>query len=237
MLRAMTRSEQADLLILAAHAPELVGLRDVLGTELRGSIAGVRVVCATVGVGLPAAAAGTMRRLLDAPARPCAVLLLGSCGLYPRGVPFRPLQAVVATEVRLVDASVLHEQAAFPAPMQLSRAPDTALGDGLALSDPSALRGAVATTLAITTDDELARNIARTSECLAENLEAFAVSLACGARDVPFVSLLVATNAVGSSGREQWRTHQREAAERGARLVIDWLERGALGLQRPTTDI
>jgi nucleoside phosphorylase len=137
---------------------------------------------------------------------------------------------VVPTEVRLVDSAVLDEKAAFPAPMQLLRECDRALSDGLAQSDPSALRGAVATTLGITTDDELARSLGRKSSCASENLEAYAVALACAARDRPFASVLIATNEVGSQGREQWRTYQREAAERGARLVLDWIERGAPGL-------
>lgn len=218
----------ADVLILAAHAPELVGLRDALGPDLHGLHAGVNVVCATVGVGLPAAAAGTMRHVRDA--RPKAVILLGSCGLYPRRVEFRPLLTVVPTEVRLVDGSVVAEKAAFPAPMQLVREPDMRLSDALAQSDPTALRSAVATTLGITTDDTLARTLGRKSGCAAENLEAFSVSLACAARDLPFASVLIATNEVGSKGREQWRTHQRDAAERGARLVLDWLERGAAGI-------
>ncbi len=78
----MSTIKGADLLILAAYAPELVGLRETLGTGLAGVVHGVRVVCATVGVGLPAAGAGTMRHLREA--RPRAVILLGSCGAYPR---------------------------------------------------------------------------------------------------------------------------------------------------------
>jgi nucleoside phosphorylase len=179
---------------------------------------------------MPAAASGTMRHVRDA--RPRAVLLLGSCGLYPARVEFRPLQMVVPKAMRLVDPSVLAEKAAFPAPMQLLLETDAALSDALAECDPSALRGEVATTLSITTDDTLARSVARKSACCAENLEGFAVALACAARDLPFASVLVSTNAVGSTGREQWRKHQRKAAERGARLVLDWLERGARGLAR-----
>lgn len=224
----MASTRGADLLILAAHAPELVGLREALGPDLAGEIASLRVVCATVGVGLPAAAAGTMRHVRDA--KPRGVVLLGSCGLYPRRVEFRPLQTVVPTEIKLVDGSVIADKAAFPAPMQLVREPDPRLSDALAQTDPTTLRGAVATTLGITTDDGLARTLGKKSACAAENLEAFSVALACATRDLPFASLLVATNEVGSSGREQWRTHQRDAAERGARLILDWLERGAAGL-------
>lgn len=224
----MGTSRSADILILAAHAPELVGLRAALGPGLAGTVSNIRVVCATVGVGLPAAAAGAMRHLRDA--RPRAVLLLGSCGLYPRRAPFQPLAALIPTGVRLLDGSVLNEKAAFPAPMQLLCEPDRPLCDGLAQSDPGALRGEVATTLGITTDDGLARTLGRKSGCAGENLEAFSVALACAARDLPFACVLIATNAVGSEGREQWRKYQRKAAERGAALLLDWIEQGARGL-------
>lgn len=130
----------------------------------------------------------------------------------------------------MVDPNVLAEKAAFPAPMQLLIEADAALSDGLSERAANALRGDVATTLSITTDDTLARSIGRKGGCSGENLEAFAVALACASRDLPFASVLVATNAVGSSGREQWRRHQRKAAERGARIVLDWLEHGARGL-------
>jgi len=225
---AMPSTKTADLLILAAYAPELVGLRAALGPTLAGVIDGLRIVCATVGVGMPAAGSGTMRHVRDA--RPRAVLLLGSCGLYPRRTEFRPLLPVIPKGVRLVDPSVLVDKAAFPAPMQLLIEPDAALGDALAQTDPSALRGEVATTLSITTDDTLAARIGRKSGCVSENLEAFAVGLACAARDLPFATLLVATNVVGSPGREQWSKNQRKAAERGARLTLDWIAKGARGL-------
>src|SRR3954467_139738 len=54
----MSAARAADLLVLAAHAPELVGMRATLGTGLAGVIRGMRVVCATVGVGMPVAGAG-----------------------------------------------------------------------------------------------------------------------------------------------------------------------------------
>ena len=224
----MATTKAADLLILAAHAPELLGLRGTLGTTLAGVVDDLRIVCATVGVGLPAAAAGTMRHVRDA--RPRAVILLGSCGLYPRRGEWQPLQPVIPKMIHLVDATVLADKAAFPAPMQLRLETDDELGDGLAQSEPGALRGPVATTLGITTDDSLAGRLGRKSRCCAENLEAFAVALACASRDLPFASVLVTTNLVGSAGREQWQKHQRKAAERGARLLLDWLAHGARGL-------
>src|SRR5436190_598784 len=107
----MTTKPDVDLLVLAAHRPELVGLEAALGPELSGHIARVRVACATIGVGLPAAAAGTARRLHQS--QPRQVLLLGSCGLYPKRADFRPLCPVVPGEVHLVDGHVLAQRAAF----------------------------------------------------------------------------------------------------------------------------
>jgi len=225
MFRGMTAQSDVDLLVLAAHTPELIGLEAALGPELTGQIARVRVACATIGVGLPAAAAGTARRLHEL--RPRRVLLLGSCGIYPGRAEFQPLCPVVPNEVQLVDGHVLAQRAAFPAPIPLVRVPDTRLSESLARSAPNALYGAVATTLGITTDDALARSLGELSGCAAENLEAYSVATACSDAGVPFVSLLVATNAVGSSGRAQWLAHQRAAAERGAQLVLDWIAQAA----------
>ena len=224
----MAAHRKTDVLVLAAHAPELVGLRAALGPSLSGSLGAIQIECATVGVGLPASASGTTRALQDL--TPRAVILLGSCGLYPRRIDFRALTPVIATGVRLIDASALSDQAAFPAPMQLLCEPDRSLSEGLAQADTSSLRGEIATTLAITTDDALAQLLGSKSGCAAENLEAYSVALACAAQDVPFACLLVTTNAVGSQGRQQWQTHQRSAAEKAAEQLLSWIERGAKGL-------
>lgn len=229
----MAAHRKTDVLVLAAHAPELVGLRAALGPNLSGSLGALQIECATVGVGLPASASGTTRALQDL--TPRAVILLGSCGLYPRRIDFRPLTPVIANGVRLVDASALSDQAAFPAPMQLLCEPDRGLSDGLAQADTSSLRGEIATTLAITTDDALAQLLGSKSGCAAENLEAYSVALACAAHDVPFACLLVTTNAVGSQGRQQWQTHQRSAAEKAAEQLLAWLNRGAKGLPGAST--
>ena len=113
----MAKTQPADLLVLAAHSPELIGLSSMLGPTLAGAVNGVRVVCATVGVGLAAAGVGAMRALRET--RPRAVVLLGSCGLYPR-MDFEPLVPVIPRAVQLVEPSVLAGKAAFPGPMQTS---------------------------------------------------------------------------------------------------------------------
>jgi nucleoside phosphorylase len=223
-------SIQPDLLILAAHTPELLGLASHLSEPLSGTIEGVRVSCATVGVGLPIAGVGAMRHLQDI--KPRAVVLLGSCGLYPRDAAFAPLIAVIPNVVRVIDPNVLDGHAAFPLPMQARAECDRALADGLAEIDAQCLCGDVATTLSITTDDDTAAKMGARSGCCAENLEAFSAALACAALALPVACVLIATNEVGSRGREQWFRQQRAAADRGANLLLDWLRRGAPGLDK-----
>ncbi|MGZ5968256.1 MAG: phosphorylase family protein, partial [Polyangiales bacterium] len=70
-----------DLLVLAAYAPELAGMRKNLGDQLYGNVSGVVVSCKAVGVGIPNATAGTTQRLLQL--RPRAVVLVGTAGAYP----------------------------------------------------------------------------------------------------------------------------------------------------------
>lgn len=224
----MTTAKGADLLILAAHAPELVGFRPTLGTTLAGVIRSLRVVCATVGVGMPVAGAGTMRHLREA--RPRAVLLVGSCGVYPRPGQFPQLSLVVPERIQLMDPGVLSRKSAIPAPMQTVIEPDPMLTHGLASLDPETHGGTLAATLSITIDDTLATRLGKKSGCQTENLEAFSVGLACAALSVPFASVLAVTNTVGERGREQWSKNQRKAAERSARAVMDWIHRGARGL-------
>jgi nucleoside phosphorylase len=221
-------SNPPDLLILAAHAPELLGLGPHLSEPLAGTIEGVRVSCATVGVGLPIAGSGAMRHLRDV--RPRAVVLLGSCGLYPSAAAFEPLIPVVPSAVRAIDPNVLAGYAAFPPPMQTRTECHLELANGLARVEAGCVCGDVATTLSITTDDAQAASMGRQSGCCAENLEAFSVALACAALAVPFACVLIATNEVGSRGREQWFKHQRAAADRGAQWLLAWLRQGALGL-------
>jgi nucleoside phosphorylase len=227
MVRRMTQSRGADVLVLAAHAPELVGLRATLGLGLSGAVRGVRVVCATIGVGLPAAGSGAMRHLRDT--KPRSMVLLGSCGMYPH-VGHAPLDLLVPRSVQLIDPSVVAGKAAFPEPMQTTLEADEALSHGLATCTPDAKRGALATTMSITTDDVLAARLGKKTGTVAENLEAFSVVLACAAAGVPFASVLAVTNTVGSQGRKQWAKYRRKAADHSARLLLDWLHRGARGL-------
>jgi nucleoside phosphorylase len=217
-----------DVLIAAAHPSELKGLRDALGRSLSGRVRGLRVAASTIGVGVPAAAIGTIRALREH--EPRALVLLGSCGVYGRA-PL--LTAAVPETMQLVDAAVIAGRAAFPEPMPVRAKVHRALSAGIVRSaGKGVLRGSLATTAGITTSDGLARRIAQGSGCLVENLEGVAVGLACESERVPFAGLLVVTNVVGKRGREQWFENHGAAAQRGAAIVLEWIERGAPGVPR-----
>lgn len=212
---------RVDLLILAAHPVELVGLRGVLGDALRGRVRDISVAATDVGVGLTVAGAGAMRRLLEE--RPQHVIIVGSYGRYPDGSAFVPGQLLVPTAFHLVDSAVLAGHAAFPAPMPIIAEPDSALGASLASGSDGTLRGAVATTLAITQDDDLAQRLCARSGCIAENLEAMAIGLACSAVGVAWSALLGCTNVVGPHGRAQWAANHASAARTTSAHLHAWL--------------
>jgi hypothetical protein len=71
----------------------------------------------------------------------------------------------------------------------------------------------VATTLAITTDDDVAAAMGDSVQADVEHLEAFAVGRACELAGVMFSAVLGVANIVGARGREQWReNHVRVGA-------------------------
>jgi nucleoside phosphorylase len=220
-----------DVLVLAAYAPEFVGLRPHIGDSLNGSVAGLFVVAKTIGVGLAVAGGATANRIHQL--KPRAVVVLGSCGIYPSGVTYRPLDIVVPNRVQLFDATVSAGKAAFPEPMQTVIEPDAALTAGLLQAGDDRTRAApVATTMSITTDDAIARAVHGATGLEAENLELFPIALACHAADVPFGAVLGVTNLVGSTGRTDWRQYQRDAAIAAAEVIVGWIRRGAPGLAR-----
>lgn len=222
--------ESLDVLIVAAHPSELAGLGTAFGSA---PVRGLHVAARSVGVGLPAATVGTMRNLQDR--LPRALILLGSCGTYPHAAAaVSLLQPVVPDSVLLTDVALARDEAAFPDPMPRTAKVDRLLSDGIARFSPKPLRCALATTLGITTSNEAAQALERQSACATENLEAMGVALACETHGVPFATLLVVTNVVGERGRSEWLQHHDAAAERGGRIVLDWLEAGAPGLPPKT---
>jgi nucleoside phosphorylase len=214
-----------DVLVLAAYPPELAGLRRTLGDELYANISGVVVSGKAVGVGLPNATAGTTQRLLHL--RPRAVVLIGTCGVYPGAQP-RVGEAVVPRRVLLVDPLEVERRGAMPEPMGRSLECNPMIALGLGAGRPPSCD--VANTLGVTTDDLLAQKIGSSIGCALENLEAFGIANACALQRVSFACVLGVSNRVGSAGREEWRSHHRNAAQAACDVVSRWLIAGAVGL-------
>lgn len=214
--------EPADVVVLAAHALELAPLERALRERPPRDL---RCATCVVGVGLPAAGAGTTRAVLERQAS--AAVLVGSAGVYPGRFPFKPAEPVRLATVELVDASAQAGKAAYPPPMETRATADHALSAALG-ADLRAVH--VAATTAITLDDALARELAARSTCDVENLEALSVGLACAGLGIPFAALLAITNEVGAHGHDQWLAHHATAAEVTCALVARWLYAGAPGL-------
>jgi hypothetical protein len=77
----------------------------------------------------------------------------------------------------------------------------------------------IANTLAVTTDDALARTIAGAGDV--EHLEAYAVARACrlSSPRVDCAIVLGITNTVGRSGRHEWRANHVHASAKVAELA------------------
>lgn len=221
-------SQRTDLLIVSAHAPEMAGLRPHLSDHLDGTIRGLTVRAKVVGIGMASAGPAAARGILAV--EPRAVLLLGSCGIYPNLAQYRPHDVLVAGRLTLVSHAVRAGRAEFPNPMQTQLEPNRMLAAGLAAAGPRVFVAPVACTLARTTDDTVAASIHPTTGCEAENLEAFAVAQACRAADVPFTAVLGVSNIVGSTGHHDWAQFQRAAVTAAADVIVTWIQRGAQGL-------
>jgi nucleoside phosphorylase len=222
-------STPVDILILAAHAPEFVGLRPHLGEQLSGVVRGLTLVAKTIGVGMAVSGAGAANRIHQL--NPRAVVLLGSCGVYPSSIDYRPMDIVIPNRCHLFDATVAAGKAEFPEPMQTVLDPHALLSAGLAASaGPRVHQAKVATTLAIHVDDAIARAVQPATGIEGENLELFPVALACLAANLPFAAVLGVTNVVGSTGRVDWRQYQRDAAVAAAEVIVTWVQNGAQGL-------
>jgi nucleoside phosphorylase len=215
-----------DVLILAAHPPELAGLTALLGDSLRAAAGSVRVAAEAIGIGLPAAAVGAAMAIRIH--EPRCVVLVGTCGVYAgRGGELAVGAVVRARRIQLVSTAMVEGRGAFPAPMNVVAETDA----GLSAAIGAAAKAVdVATTLAITTDDTLARRVGETTGCEVEHLEAFAVAAACTAERVPMAAVFGVANRVGSPARDEWRRHHESAGKAATDVVAAWLERGAPGV-------
>ena len=225
----MEDHSNVDFLVVAAHAPEMEGLRGLLGDGFRATVGEVRVAAVAVGIGLVASASGTMGALHAY--APRAVIQLGTCGVYTHRrlqdhqPPIVIGQVVVARRIHLASVASVDGRGILPTAMRVSVDADRALASALCGGD--ATMADVATTLAITTDEALAGHLALAHSCDVEHLEAFAVAQACASRSVPFAAVFAAANDVGAQAHDQWRAHHQAAGARAAAHVATWLKAGA----------
>jgi nucleoside phosphorylase len=194
------------ILFLAAFPPELLALESHVERDV-------------VGVGLVEAALGAARIIERR--KPTAVVLVGTAGAYPgKGASIGDV--VIAARVLLV----------APAGALVPAMPsDLATDAGLAQRAKQVRRVTVATTLAITTDDEVARTLAATADV--EHLEAFAVGRACQQANLPFTAVLGIANVVGSRGRAEWREHHERASAAACAVALSCASRD---VRSPTTE-
>jgi len=218
--------DRTDILIVSAHLPELSGLRSILGDELHARVGGLDVVASAVGIGIPAAAAGTAFEL--GRRTPRAIVLIGTCGAYGgRGHSIG--QVVVGHRIHLVSAAAASGRGAFPAPMPVVVETARELSTGLANGELHEVD--IATTLTITTDDVLAATLAESVSAEVEHLEAFGAATACDRERTAFGVVLGIANIVGASAREEWRLHHHSAGSAAAAAVARWITSGAPGLK------
>jgi futalosine hydrolase len=211
--------------LLAAFDPELAPLLSSPSFACEpgsrnGRVGAVAVAACAVGIGLPAAAVGAARALVEI--RPRAVVLVGTCGAYP-GVGLRIGDVVVSRRVHLADASMLAGNSAFPGRMATSL--DAHAGLARAMAQVGARPADVANTLGITIDDAVAGQLARATGASVEHLEAYAVASACAGCAAPFVAVLGVANLVGANARAEWVAHHEAASRAGIAVVVDWLSR------------
>lgn len=225
----MSADRKSDVLVVAAHPPELAGLAALLGESLEGVVGAVHVATEAVGIGLAAAAVGTSIAIESH--APRCVVLVGTCGAYARrGADLAIGDVIVAERVHLVASAAVESRGAFPAPMLVATKTDDALSGALAAD--GGRRADVATTLAITTEDDLANLIGDSLRCETEHLEAFAVASACARAKVPFAAVLGVANRVGSRARDEWLRHHLDAGRGATDVVASWVRRGAPGFDR-----
>lgn len=193
-------------LVVAAFPPEIDPLLGLART-------------ATVGIGLVNASAGATAAIAEH--RPGSVILVGTCGAYPRS-GLQIGDVVVASRVGLASTAAARGQASLVSSMTAWLEPDPTLTR--ALDAHGATPATVSTTLAITTDDALAHLLRDTYGADVEHLEAYAVAHACAVAKVRFACVLGVANAVGANGRDEWKQNHEHASARVAEVVKAWLK-------------
>ncbi|MEM9070552.1 MAG: hypothetical protein AAGE52_18750 [Myxococcota bacterium] len=217
-----------DLLVVASTAPDLRGLHQALGERIEGRIRNLQICGKAVGVGLAAATAGSAKRVFQL--QPRAVVLIGTCGVYPGYPDYQPLDVIVANRTLLVDAQVDAGQATFPAPMSTRIDSHEGLTAGLGGSHPRAKTAPIASTVGNLHDDAYAMALQARHGVHAQQLETFGVASTCHLARVPFAAALAITHIVGSHAERDWKRFHRDATMTAAELVLTWIHAGAPGL-------
>ena len=215
-------------MIVAPSAPDFAGFRAHIGERLDGAIRNVPIRTKVLGLGIAVASAAAARGILAV--EPRAVLLVGTCGVFPGLDAYRPLDLVVPPRVHAVDPLVLAGRAEFATPMQTMAECHPMMVAGLLSTAPRAHGTPVASTLGRVTEDALAATLRQGSGCDSESPEVFGVAVACSAAKIPFAAVLGVTNLVGSTSRQDWSQFQREAVTQVANAVANWIHTGAQGL-------
>jgi len=219
---------RTDVLVVAAAAPDLVGLRPYLGDTLSGAIRGLSVTSKVVGFGPGAAASATARGL--AAVTPRAIVLVGTCGVYPGLGQYQPHDVVVAPGVPGLDHAAVEGAPGWPPPRATAIDASAPIVAGLSAGRHRTHVAPVASPLALTRSDSLASRISSVLGAHVENTDAYGVACAASGANVPFTCVLGVANIVGSTGRADWQQFQREAATQAANAVVAWLHTGAAGL-------
>jgi len=206
-------------LLLVPTRPE-----EALLEALGGWPAGLRVE--RCGLGVVAAAAATARLL--AAERPIRVLLVGIAGVFD---PARgPLgSAARFGRVRLEGVGV---GARTPAPLSGVAGLEDDEGTWTLLELGNGSGAELLTVCAASADaEDAARRRNRHPEALGEDMEGFAVALACRQAGVPLVLVRGFSNRVGERDPAAWRT--REALASARRLALELLDERLDGEPRP----
>jgi futalosine hydrolase len=178
------------------------------------------------GFGRAAAGARTAQRL--ALLRPARALLLGVAGTYD------PERAPVGSAVEFgrvaVDGIGVGSGATHRPPPKLGfpqwpgSSGEPPIYDELALASGS--RALLVSTAAASADPhEAALRRARFPDALGEDMEGFAVALACALAGVPLAIVRGFSNVVGDRESTRWRIPAALAAARA--LALEWLERAS----------
>ncbi|MBL8857213.1 MAG: futalosine hydrolase [Planctomycetes bacterium] len=204
--------------------------------EDHGSLESASALISLCGFGPIAAAARTAELL--ATLRPARVLLVGICGTFD--AERLPVGSAVEFDAVAIEGIGAGEGATLmgPTAMGFPQWPGGEAGDSQpihdrivlagrsALADASALRDPARAALLLTTcaasasPEQAALRRARFPEALAEDMEGFAVALACALAEVPLSIVRGVSNVVGDRDPANWRIPSALGAARLCALEV-----------------